>query len=135
MSDFENKLTKVLFEDKIKHLPRHIREEVLKEAPHTQILGDLPESLRFLGGSFVDLGFENLPLSKEEAAVIRNAFTREGVGMPGTGLKLRNHSSGKTLVEPYEGEPMLPPDWIEAVLVLDGDDVVYAGKYVRPDQL
>jgi hypothetical protein len=124
-----------LYEDKIKDLSKEIKEEIIKEAPHTQIVGVIPDSLSFLRGAFVDLGFENLQISKENKAAIHKAFIGNGVSIPGTNLKFRNTGIGVTVIEPDDGTISLPHDWFEAVLVLDGDKVSYAGKHVRPDQI
>lgn len=128
---------KLRYIDTVKHLPPAILESVIHEAPHTLITGDIPEPLKFLDGNFIDLGFENLGLPREEAAAIYKGFLGSGVGIPGTGYKLRYTKIGVTMIEPIDGdEAMLPDHWAEAVLVLDSNgSPLYAGKRVRPDQL
>lgn len=133
------KLHGIYFE-KIKSLPNDIMEDVIREAPHTRIVGPLPPALSFLGGGteFVDLGFENLRLSPAEKDKIRFAFVNSGVAIPGSDLKLRYARTGVTVIEPIApGEAIitLPDDWMEAVMVIGNDNKPsYVGKLVRPDQ-
>jgi hypothetical protein len=124
-----------LYKDRIKHLPKVIREDIIKEAPHTQIVGDIPDSLSFLRGTFIDLGFENLQLSRDEVRAIYKAFIGNGVEIPGTDTKLRFTRTGVTAVERGSGDAVLPSHWADAVLVLNGDTAVHIGKLVRPDQI
>ena len=126
-----------MYSEKIKHLPQHIQESIIKEAPHTRIQNAKDHlDTQFLHGSFIDLGFENLGLTPEQHQTLQQAFVSTGIRMYGTTLKLRYDRTGITKIEPVEGgETSLPPDWKEAVLVLDdNNNISYAGKYVRPDQ-
>lgn len=134
------KLRKI-YSEAIAHLPENIREEIIREAPHTRIQGPLPPELVFLGGGteFVDLGFENfkdLGLSEEEIREIRIAFIGSGVAIPDTPYKLRYTKTGITVVEPATPDDIvLPERWKEAVLVIgDNNDPTYVGELVRPDQ-
>lgn len=127
-----------IYSETIKHLPEAIREDIIRESPHTRIMGPLPPGLEFLGGTtehFVDLGFENLGLPGPEKQAVFAAFMGRGVAIPNTNYKLRYANTGTTVVEPIEaGEELvtLPEYWAEAVLVVDGWEVSYAGKLVRP---
>ena len=126
-----------MYSEKIKHLPQHIQESIIKEAPHTRIQGAMNFlDTQFLHGAFIDLGFENLGLDPAQQKVLQQNFIAAGLRIPGTSLKLRYDRTGITKIEQAEGgETTLPEDWKEAVLVLDADDnVSYAGKYVRPEQ-
>lgn len=126
------------YSESIANLPEHSRDFLLREAPHTRIK-DVPDArLNFLCGAFVDLGFENLGLSQPDQAALYQAFSGNGVGIPGTGYKLRYHGlMGYTLIEPSQGgEPELPLHWRQAVLVVnDQDEFTWIGKQVRPDQI
>ena len=129
-----------IYRDVIAHLPGPIREEIVKESPHTRFVGPLPSELEFLGGTerhYVDLGFENLGLSEAERNAIYSAFSGHGVAIPGTNYKLRYANAGLAVVEAVEpGEELvsLPDYWAEAVLVFDGFEPSYVGKLVRPNQ-
>jgi hypothetical protein len=88
-----------------------------KEPPGAPVSDQLPDDLRFLQGSLVDLGFGKLNLPQTEIERIFSAFCGEGVAVPGTHYKLR-HSvmSLFTLVEPATGhEVTLPTDWRQVV--------------------
>lgn len=129
-----------IYSEKIQHLPEHIRESIIREAPHTRVQGPLPPELAFLGGGpeFVDLGFENLGLPEIEKRVLYDAFVGHGVAVPGTNYKLRYTKTGITVVEPTTaGEELvtLPDFWAEAVLVVgENNRPSYVGKRVRPEQ-
>lgn len=130
-----------IYSEAIAHLPENIREEIIKEAPHTRIQGPLPPELAFLGGGteFVDLGFENfdkLGLSDEEKREISLAFVSNGVAIPNTPYKLRYNKTGRTVVElATPDDIVLPERWKEVVLVIgDDNELTYVGELVRPDQ-
>lgn len=130
---------KLRYIDVIKTLPPNIQEAIIKEAPHTLVVEPIPESLAFLRGDFVDLGFENLGLPEQEAGVVYEAFLGAGVGLPGLGFKLRYTKVGVTVVEPIstgEALVMLPSYWAEAVLVINKIGYpLYVGGRVRSNQL
>lgn len=129
-----------IYSEAIAYLPENIREEIIKEAPHTRFLGPLPAELEFLGGTvrhLVDLGFENLGVPESERKTIYRAFTGPGVAVPNTIYKLRYANTGTAVVETVEeGEELvsLPEHWREAVLVFDGFEPSYIGELVRPNQ-
>lgn len=106
--------------DKIKHFEVPILEMLISEAPHTSF-NNVPPEFKFLTGGLVDLGFENIPdkaLSKE----IYISFTKNGVAIPGTQLKMRAEFGMKANIEPTkpnESLPTLPDDWMEFVHVID----------------
>lgn len=88
-----------------------------KKPPSAPVSDELPDELRHLNGSLVDLGFGKLELRQAEIERILLAFCGEGVGVPGTPYKLR-HSvmSLFTFVEHAGGlEVMLPADWRRVV--------------------
>lgn len=124
-----------LYIERLGGLSDTIREEVIGESPHTQIVGEIPPGLEILRGAFVDLGFENLGLDDDTKRAIYLSFVGRGVALPGTGFKLRYTQTGVAVVEPDDGVLALPDYWREAVLVLNGNEIVYAGKRVRRDQL
>lgn len=109
-------------------------ETLLSEAPHSRMSGPIPPELAFLGGAFVDFGFENLK-SGDVKSIFR-AFSSTGVGVPGTSFRLR-FKYPHTIVEPADGtEMMLPLNWKQAVLVMNQNDkFTYIGKLVRPEQV
>jgi hypothetical protein len=86
----------------------------------------------------VDLGFENLGVSKAEERAIYDAFVGHGVAVPNTAYKLRYTKTGITVVEPIvAGEELvvLPEYWAEVVLVIgENNKPSYVGKRVRPEQ-
>lgn len=134
LEDIKMKLHNI-YSESIANLPKHISEEIIKEAPHTQIIGELPPELEMLNGAFIDLGFENLAIPAEEKRKLYKAFIGHGVAIPNTNYKLRYTRTGVTVLEPNDEAPPLPENWLEAVLVLHGDKILYAGKLVRKDQL
>lgn len=88
-----------------------------KKPPSAPVSDNLPDELKFLEGSLVDLGFSRLNLPEAEIERIVLAFCGEGVAVPGTPYKLR-HSvmSLFTFVEPASGhEVRLPADWRQLV--------------------
>ena len=130
-----------IYSEKIEHLPEHIRESIIKEAPHTRVQGPLPPELAFLGGTpshYVDLGFENLGLTEAETRAIYVAFIGHGVAIPNTNYKLRYTKTGVAVVEQITAEEelvTLPEHWMEAVLVADESyEPCYIGKLVRREQ-
>jgi len=126
-----------IYSKTIAHLPESIREEVIKEAPHTRFIGFLPPELEFLGGTerhIVDLGFEDLGLPESERKAIFIAFTKNGVAIPGTNYKIRVANAGLSvveLIEPGEELVVLPDHWKDAVMVMDGFEIAYVGKLSR----
>ena len=124
-----------IYSEAIAHLSEEVREEIIREAPHTQIVGEIPPGLGVLDGSFIDLGFENLGLSSVDKRAVNLAFVGRGVAMPGTGYKLRYTQTGMTAIEPDDGVLVLPEHWMDAILVLRGNQILYAGKLVRKEQL
>lgn len=117
------------------------RRLVLTEAPHTSFSRKtLPPELAFLGGSMVDLGFEDLGLDETTFEQINLHFASVGVRVPGTNYKLRWQGGIRSTVEPLTAEdadlPVLPEYWEEAVLVLgEGDNLLWVGKRVREKRL
>lgn len=123
------KLSKIWLEA-IYNLPSSLHEDLLNEAPHTQIVGAIPSEYSFLNG-LVDFGFENIPNSRP----IFLAFSGTGVRIPNTNLKLRHVRPFETVFEPSDGSEIeLPENWKQAVLVIDGNTPSWVGKLVRPDQ-
>ena len=134
------KLNKLYLES-IRHFDPEIVEWLIREAPHiTPVRGEAPPELHFLQrpGTVIDLGIENLPISKEDKKLLRLGFVTNGIGIPGTGMRFRYLTTGFTAVEPAAGnEPMLPSFWRKAVLVIDTntDRPVWVGDLVRDDQV
>ena len=107
------------------------------EQPHIGSMSRPPHpSLKFLAGTYTDLGFENLEVDRSRKAELSRAFYGRGVGVPGTGLRLRFLGAPFHLVaEPADGsEPELPGSWKSAVMVMKGEDFTWIGKRVRPEQ-
>jgi hypothetical protein len=114
------------------------RQMLVTEAQRTRFPGELPGVFQFLGGGFVDLGFENLGLPEEELDAVRLAFVGTGVMVPRTGYRLRHLRPGYSVVEPVDGSEAvtLPDQWTEAVLVLGHDEkYTWIGKRVPPGWL
>lgn len=132
------KLSQIHLEN-IKHLSPMIQEAIIKEAPHTRMVGPIPAEFKFLDEptGYVDLGFENLPIDDDEKPIIGKAFLGIGVQIPGTQYKLRHVRSFTTVIEPVVGgEPVLPTSWKRVVyVVLPRDKFSWIGKDVRPDQI
>lgn len=127
-----------LYSNSIKHLSESIQEDIIREAPHTTIQSAIPPELSFLDGRFIDLGFENLSLFKDDKQALLHAFVGEGVRIPGTDWQLRYLKTGHTHIEPVgDREPLaLPEQWRAAVLVMDDNGGwSWIGKRVRPDQV
>ena len=99
------------------------RATLITEAQRTRFPGDLPAGFEFLGGGFVDLGFDNLGLAPPELDAVRRAFVGIGVRVPGTDYRMRNVRPGRSLVEPASGdEPVVLPDnWRQCVVVFATD--------------
>ena len=127
-----------IYLEAIAELPEHIRESLIKDAPHTRFKEVPDPQLSFLLGMDVWLGFENLGLNQADQTALLQAFCGNGVRIPGTSYKLRYHGFvWYTLVEPSNGdEPELPAHWRQVIIVM-GDQGVFTwiGKRVRPDQL
>ena len=114
------------------------RMTLIIEAQRTKFPGDLPAGFEFLGGGFVDLGFENLGLAAADLDAVRLAFVGVGVRVPGTSFRLRNVRPFRTLVEPADGggAATLPGHWREGVLAFGRDGThCWAGSLVPPDRL
>lgn len=115
-----------------------VQEALIREAPHT-IFSKAPDGLEVLTKGIVDLGFENLGLDEERFKEVMLGFSGRGVIIPGTDLKMRAGSSFQGLIEPRGKDdlPVLPENWVEAVLVIDREtgEVIHAGSLVRKDQL
>jgi len=113
------------------------RQMLITEAQRTRFTGDVPGVFEFLGGGFVDLGFENLGLPAKELDAVRLAFVGTGVMVPGTGYRLRHLRPGYSVVEPVDGSEAatLPDQWTEAVLVLGHDEkYIWIGKRICGDR-
>lgn len=126
-----------LYTETIKRFEPEIQEDLLREMPHTRFGYKVPAELSMLAGSWADLNFESLGLPREEQAMLLRAFGGEGVRIPGSDLKLRfSGVLGLTEIETADGsEPVLPEHWLEVVYIVDGDDLTYFGKRLRPEQL
>jgi hypothetical protein len=132
----EELMTNYLEKLKQSSLSSDAQELVINEAQRTGICGVIPDSLSFLRGGpavFIDLGFEHLGLPSEDLKAVRESFVGNGVGLPGTGYKLRCVRPLISVIEPDDGVLALPPDWAEAVFV-SGENYapVYVGKRVPP---
>lgn len=126
-----------MWSEAISHLDPLVQEDLIKEAPHTKLGGEIPAELKWLKPpeSFVDLGFENLDVDRATKNKFMLAFAASGVGVPGTKWRLRHDHGGYTVVEPVDGsEPFLPLNWKQAVLVMSDNTVFWVGKLVRNDQ-
>ena len=98
------------------------RATLITEAQRTRFPGDLPAGFEFLGGGFVDLGFDNLGLAPPELDAVRRAFVGIGVRVPGTNYRLRNVGPGRSVVEPKSGREAaaLPEHWRRGITMIDG---------------
>ena len=83
------------------------RTMLITEAQRTLFSGHLPAGFEFLGGGFVDLGFENLELSSAELDAVGLAFVGVGVRVSGTGYRLRHVRPGRSVVERVLGTKRL----------------------------
>ena len=122
----------------IEKLPPHSAENVIREAPRTHFVGDLPPGFEFLKRAFIDLGYENLGLPPAEVDALNKALLGTGLAVGGTQFRFRTEKGFHTIIEPIDGTELasLPPDWKQAVYVLDNNDnYAWIGKKVRPDQV
>ena len=113
---------------------------VLTEAPHTSFKNNaIPDDLKFLSGSMVDLGFEDLKLTDDDFKAVQMAFVSTGVAIPGTKFKLIWKGGPRSAVEPIGVDEQiiaLPHYWKEAVLVLGpNDELTWVGSMVRKARL
>jgi len=133
------KLSK-LYTETIEHLPRHIQENLIKEAPHTRLHPNtkVPKELQFIKSTHIDLGFENLGLTIPNYKLLLGGFSKDGLKIPGTKHRIRQtDQQGVTVIEPATGmETPLPNNWKQAVLTYnyDTDTYLWIGKRVRPEQ-
>jgi hypothetical protein len=122
----------------IEKLEPYSAESVIREAPHTHFVGDLPPGFEFLRGAYIDLGYENLGTPPAEVDALNKALLGTGLAVAGTQFRIRTEKGGHTIVEPADGSEIacLPPDWKQAVYVIDNNDkYAWIGKKVRPDQV
>jgi hypothetical protein len=128
------KLTK-LYTESIAHLEPLVREALIREAPRTSFVSEIPEEFNILKAGFVDLNFETYHLPKELRDEIGLAFSSEGVAVPGTQWKLRQGSNGMGRIEPATGnEVMLPENWRRFVISANQGVLLWIGRSVRPEQ-
>ena len=101
------------------------RTTLITEAQRTRFPGDLPAWFEFLGGGFVDLGFEKIGLSAAELDAVRQAFVNDGVSVPGTGFRLRHIRPGCSVVELKDGREAaaLPIHWRRGISMIAGTGV------------
>lgn len=126
-----------IYLDRIEHLGPVLQEALIREAPHTRILTEIPPDLDFLAGDFIDFGFEDLPVPLPQKQLIFRAFSGDGVRVPGTHWKLRHDRPGDTKIEVAlpNDEVSLPAEWPGTVVVLTGNDITWVGALVRPDRV
>lgn len=121
----------------LKKYPNVVQEALIHEAPHTMFT-EVPGEYSVLTQGIVDLGFENLGLDESRFKEVMLGFSGKGVIIPGTNLKMRAGSSFRGLIEPRGRDdlPVLPDNWMEAVLVIDREtgEIIHAGSLVRADQ-
>jgi hypothetical protein len=129
------KLNKLYLES-IDKQPKHIREELLREAPHTGFSGTVPPELERLQARMVDLGFEDMGLSEESQSNLRRAFCGSGLRVPNTPYKLRCIGGPESVIEKSENrEILLPEDWWTFVTTYDNDfHLIWIGDKVREDR-
>ncbi len=123
-----------LWIEAISKFPETVREELLKEAPHTRMAEEVPSEFKWLQPpeSFVDFGFENLTLSKADKRAVMVAFAGSGIRIPGTRYKLRHDHAGYTVIETANGSELeLPENWKQAVVVTSNNIPTWIGKLVR----
>ena len=96
------------------------RTMMVREAQRTRFPGELPPGYEFLGGGFVDLGFDRLGLPAAELDAVLLAFVGIGVAVPGTTWRLRFVRPVLSVVEPTDGNEAatLPGHWREGVVVV-----------------
>jgi hypothetical protein len=123
----------------IEKLEPYSAESVIREAPHTHFVGDLPPGFEFLRGAYIDLGYENLGTPPAEVDALNKALLGTGLAVAGTQFRIRTEKGGHTIVEPADGSEIacLPPDWKQAVYAFDigNDKYTWIGKKVRLDQI
>ena len=95
------------------------RRMLVAEAQRTLFPRHLPAGFEFLGGGFVDLGFDRLGLEAADLDAVRLAFVGVGVTVPGTPWRLRFARPVQSVVEPADGREAvtLPGHWREGVVV------------------
>lgn len=130
-----------LFLESIAELPLDCRVLQIREDAHGQIGTETPAELPFHKGDTIDLGTENLGLTKAQRWAIHKALAAHGTAIPGTPYRIRVNVQGRYAIEPATGEEeaTLPPNWMEGLLVartqLDQIQYVWIGNKVRPNQL
>ena len=127
-----------LYTESIAHFSQPIQDWLIREAPHDRLIkSTIPDELAFLRGEYVDLGFENIGISQDQAML--HGFSINGLRIPGSRYRLRHgtHPDG-TRVELATGSEFgcLPDNWKQGVLVIGKDDIfTWIGKLVRKDQI
>ena len=125
-----------LYLESISHLEEDVRAILLKEAPRTSFVSDIPPEFDILQAGIVDLNFESYHLPKEQRDIFGRAFCALGVAVPNTRYRLRNERGITSVVELATGnEPVLPIGWKRYVIASDRGKLLWLGKDVRPDQL
>ncbi len=121
-----------------RHFEPTTMELMLGQMSRVHFQGDLPPGFEFLGGTFVDLGFEDLGISKDEQELVQRAIAGTGLAVPGTPFKMQTHRPFFTYILPSDGSETatLPVGWKQAVAVLgNGDQLTWIGKKVRPERV
>lgn len=122
----------------------HLDEEtqrLVRETPHVHFDPDsIPAELDFLRGEVVDLGIEDLGVSRDVMAALFKGLTGHGIVIPGTRYKIRRTAGPMTVIEPNddsaeEALPVLPDHWRSVVTVLSGNRFTWVGEKVRPDRV
>jgi hypothetical protein len=120
-------------------LPPYSAESVIREAPRTRFVGDLPPGFEFLKGAFTNLGYENLGLPPAEVDALNKAILGTGLAVAGTQFRFRTERGFHTIIESADGSETasLPADWKQAVYVFDigNDKYTWIGKKIPPDQM
>jgi hypothetical protein len=123
----------------IEKLEPYSAESVIREAPRTRFVGDLPPGFEFLKGAFINLGYENLGLPPAEVDALNKAILGTGLAVAGTQFRFRTERGFHTIIESADGSETasLPADWKQAVYVFDigNDKYTWIGKKIRPDQM
>lgn len=134
--EYLDNIAKKTFLESISGFPNEVQQHLLSEIPATHFL-ELPSQFKFLQGAYVDLGFENLGLNKDDYTAICRAFGHHGVGIPNTNYKLQFViGAGYSAILPADGTELSLPDyWREAIFVVQGNQFTWIGKRVRPDQI
>lgn len=106
------------------------KPRILLEWPH-QGVETVEDRFLFMHGCVVDLGFENIGISK-----LYVPLTMRGLKIPGIDYMMFLDRSGKLRITKGGHDlPHLPFDWFSATYGMKRDTYVWIGPKVRQDQI